>query len=545
MESGNGCGFVAGVARGLGTGLWRLLARADAFMNRLYGWRYNPLYQSGTLVVVLLGVTLVTGLYLLVFYRVGAPYDSVARITEHVWAGRWIRSLHRYASDAAVLAALVHMFRVFAQGRTWGQRALAWVSGLMLLFVLLAAGWTGYVMVWDVQGQVLAVEGARLFDALPIFSEPISRAFVGEGALPGAFFFLNLFAHIALPMGLGLLLWLHVSRLARASLLPPRGLLWGVIGLLALVSVLWPVGMAPEADLLRLPGRAPFDVFYSFWVPVSRGLRPWHVWAATGAVAAVLLLVPLWTRPRPPERPLPSVVDERLCTGCRQCYLDCPYEAIQMFAREDARAALVARVDPALCVSCGICAGSCAPMGVGPPGRTGREQLTAARAFVASWGASPPAVLVLACERSVAGARLGDVSFDGAHPGGPGRVAVYPVSCAGSLHTSVMEYFLRAGAGGVLALACPPRDCWNREGATWVEQRMYRDREAELQARVDRRRVRLVYAGAGERALAMREIEAFRRAVAPFRGEPEASEADLVRRCEPAADAEEQEVFAP
>ncbi|NIP14161.1 MAG: hypothetical protein GWN02_29880, partial [Gemmatimonadetes bacterium] len=116
---------------------------------------------SGTIVVGLLVVLLVTGLYLLLFYRIGAPYASVARITEQAWLGRWIRRLHRYASDAAVVAVVVHAFRMFAQGRSWGPRALAWVSGLVLLFVLFVCGWTGYVMVWDVQAQLLAVEGAR------------------------------------------------------------------------------------------------------------------------------------------------------------------------------------------------------------------------------------------------------------------------------------------------------------------------------------------------------------------------------------------------
>jgi len=42
----------------------RFLARADALMNGLYGWRYNPLYHSGALVVALLAVILVTGIYL-------------------------------------------------------------------------------------------------------------------------------------------------------------------------------------------------------------------------------------------------------------------------------------------------------------------------------------------------------------------------------------------------------------------------------------------------------------------------------------------------
>ena len=104
-----------------------------------------------------------------------------------------MRGLHRFASDAAVVAAAVHALRLFVQGRSWGPRTLAWVSGLILLFVIFVCGWTGYVMVWDIQAEVLAREGARLLDVLPIFSEPISRGFVGERPIPAAFFFLNLF----------------------------------------------------------------------------------------------------------------------------------------------------------------------------------------------------------------------------------------------------------------------------------------------------------------------------------------------------------------
>ncbi|HXF95133.1 MAG TPA: hypothetical protein VNI61_03415, partial [Gemmatimonadales bacterium] len=108
--------------------LARALARADAVMNRLYGWRGNPLYHSGALVVALMLVLLVTGLYLLVFYRISAPYASVMGLEGQVWGGRWVRALHRYAADAAVVAAALHALRLFAQGRTWGPRTLAWVS---------------------------------------------------------------------------------------------------------------------------------------------------------------------------------------------------------------------------------------------------------------------------------------------------------------------------------------------------------------------------------------------------------------------------------
>jgi quinol-cytochrome oxidoreductase complex cytochrome b subunit/coenzyme F420-reducing hydrogenase delta subunit len=505
----------------------RGFARADAAANRLYGWRYNPLYHSGALVLMLFVVLLVTGVYLLFVYHISEPYDSVARITRQAWLGRWMRGVHRYASDAAVLAAAFHALRMLVQGRSWGPRTLAWISGLVLLGSVFVCGWTGYVMVWDVQGQVLAQAGARIFDLLPIFGEPISRAFTGERALPGAFFFLNLFAHVALPIGLFILVWVHVSRLARPGLFPPRPLTWWLVGSLVALAVLWPVAMTPPADPFTLPGRAAYDWFYAFWLPLARAVSPGAVWGIGIAVVAGGLAIPWLTRPRVARRPPPSVVDEKLCTGCEQCYLDCPYEAIAMVDRPDAsttgKSPLVARVDPALCVSCGLCAGSCAPMGVGPPGRTGRAQLTVVRDFITAHRPGGGDVVIVACERGAGGVTAGG-EMEGA--------LVYPVSCGGNLHTSVVEYLLRAGAGGVLIVSCPPRDCWHREGPRWLEARLFHEREAELRERVDRRRVRLVHAAAGERAAVRAALAAFRTDLAALDAVSPESDIDLERLCE-------------
>ncbi|MEA3246513.1 MAG: cytochrome b N-terminal domain-containing protein, partial [Gemmatimonadota bacterium] len=263
---------MAAIQRPLERLAWRSLSAADRACNRLYGWSANPLYQSGTIAVALLGVLLVTGIWLLLFYRVSAPYESVAGVTGSPVTGNWIRGLHRYASDAALVAVGVHLFRMFAQGRSWGPRALAWVSGVALLALLFICGWTGYVMVWDEFGLVLAREGARMLDALPIFSEPVVRAFSGERPVASALFFVNLFAHVALPLGLALGLWLHVSRVARSSLLPPRRLMWGVIGLLTAAAIVRPLAMEPAASAFTLPESVNADAFYAFWMPVSRAL---------------------------------------------------------------------------------------------------------------------------------------------------------------------------------------------------------------------------------------------------------------------------------
>lgn len=519
------------------SGCLGVLRALDRAFNRLYGWKYNPLYQTGTLVVLFLVILLATGLYLLLFYRVGSPWESVATVTGQVWGGRWIRTLHRYASDAAIIGIVIHALRMFVQGRTWGPRTLAWVSGLVLTAVFFICGWTGYVMVWDTHGQLLAIEGAKMLDVLPIFSEPISRTFVGSEPLPRAFFFMNLFLHILLPIGVGVILWLHVSRIARAPLMPPRGLTWGATGLLLLFSIAWPIAMSEQAVVSRLPGDVPFDVFYSFWVPLSRAVPAWVGWGIIGLFSFTLLMIPRWTRPPTGRRPEPSVVNNRYCTECYQCSIDCPYEAISMVPRDDGRFDFVALVDPALCVSCGICAGSCKPMGVGPPGRTGRDQLAEAREFLRDRAPGSTAVVVMACTRSAdwTAARTKILELEG--------VVEYPVSCSGSVHTSTVELLVRAGVGGVLVASCPPRDCWNREGVTWLHARVEDRREAELMPRVDRRRVRLVNAGETGAAGLVRAVSEFAAEVRE-RDAPDAEEnIEIDDECAPVPETERPETI--
>jgi ferredoxin/coenzyme F420-reducing hydrogenase delta subunit len=459
----------------------------DAWINRIYTSRLNPLYHSGATTVALLAVLLITGIYLLLFYRIGSPYASVRAIHEQVWLGRWIRGVHRFASDAAVVMAAVHAFRMYAQRRTWGPRALAWISGVFLLGIFLVSGWTGYVMVWDAQAKLIAEEGARWLDVLPIFSEPIGRSFVGERGLPSAFFFVNLFAHIALPIGLGVLLWVHVARVSRPVLVPVKPVLWGTLAGILLLAIVWPAPLLPEANLLRFGERIPLDWFFAFWLPFTRALPAGVVWLLGIILVGVLCFVPRLTRPRVTQLPAPALVNERTCTGCEQCVKDCPYDAIEMVARADARESMVARVKTELCTSCGICVGSCPPMAIGPLGVTARDQLADVRGFLASEQPSERDVVMIGCTWSAA---RGLAQQSGAR--------FFPVECVGSLHSSTVETLLRGGAGGVLVVGCAEHDGRTREGVTWTQQRLFEGRKADLKQRVDKSRVRLVQASLGE-----------------------------------------------
>jgi ferredoxin/coenzyme F420-reducing hydrogenase delta subunit len=513
---------------------YRLLTKLDSVFNRIFTSRHNPLYHSGAITAALLVVLLVTGLYLLLFYRLGAPYASVARLNEQAWAGRWIRGLHRFASDAALLAAAVHGFRMYVQRRTWGPRALAWVSGLVLVGVILVSGWTGYVLVWDTYAQVLAVEGARLLDAVPVFSEPISRSFTGERELPVAFFFVNLFAHIMLPLSVAVLLWVHVGRVSRPVLLPSAPVLWGSIGALTVAALVWPLPMAPAADLLRAPVDVPFDWFYGFWLPVSERLPAGAVWGIGLGLAGVLTAVPWLTRPRLEALPAPAEVDERRCTGCEQCVKDCPYDAIEMVVRSEGGGNRVARVRTELCTSCGICVGSCPPMCISALGESGREQLAAVRAFLALEKPAANDVVIVGCSWSAA-------SVEAARSG----AKLLSVPCIGAMHSSTVEFLLRGGAGGVLVVGCAEHDGRTREGVTWTGERLYEGRKAELKDRVERARVRLVQATLSDGVLLHDAVTAFRTeidalahsAVGTTAGSDGDGEVDVVALCIARADA--------
>ncbi len=508
-------------------GVRRLLRLLDCAVHRLSDWRFNPLHQSGTIAAYLLLVLSVTGLYLIVFYRVGSPSESVQRIAADPWLGGWMRGVHRYATDVFLLAAVVHGFRVFGQARSWGPRARAWVTGVVLVGVGLACAWTGFVMAWDTFGQRLAIVGARLFDVLPVLSEPVARIFAGDRAMPSAFFFLNLFVHIGLPLLMGIGLWLHVSKVARPVLLPPRRLQWAVSAGLVILAVVIPAPLGPAADPLRLPAATVLNLSSAWWLPLAERSSPWLVWGAAAMLTLLAIAVPWLARRSRSETFAPSVVDPRLCTGCDQCTQDCPWGAITMVPRTDGRPTLVALVDPALCVSCGICAASCAPMGVGPEGRTGRHQLFRARTELLPQlreGTVDSRIVAVCCSQTDAMVRK--------HFGSVGA-RLHEVPCIGTLHTSVVELLLRQGASGVFIAGCPPRDCAAREGPKWTELRLFHDREAELQERVDRRRVHLTVAPAGLAGETLAEYANFRDAVRALEGPEVEDDVDIRLLCEP------------
>jgi coenzyme F420-reducing hydrogenase delta subunit/ferredoxin len=493
----------------------------EALLDRLVSAPLNPLYHTGTIAVFSLAVALVTGIYLFLFYRVGteAAHRSIEEIMAQPWGiGALMRSLHRYASDAAIVAAALHGLKMFLNDRFWGPRWIGWVSGLSLLGLVWVTSATGYWLVWDMQAQVLSVTIAKLLDVLPVFGEPLVRTFLDAGRIQNFLFFLVLFIHVTIPLLLGAAYWLHIMRLSRARFMPPRVVLWVTGAALLIASLLRPALSGPPADLGRLPGTVPIDWFYFFYFPLTR-LDPRWGWGLLLATVLAALSVPWVLRGRPPAR---ARVEDVACTGCTRCWKDCPYEAIVMVPRHDGtRYKQVAVVNPAKCVGCGICVGACDSAGIllgdQPVSLLGQAVTARLRTVAAVAGGGP--VLVYACRlmRSLAG-RL---DRDGTLTALPG-VTVMGLPCVGTLHPDMITKTIEAGAGGVFVAGCVPEDCPFREGSQWLTERLTGQRLPALKA-IPEGRLRVRWYSPVEVGRFVRDVGEFQRDLArpaPAREEP-------------------------
>ncbi len=488
-----------------------VLQHVEDGFTTVFGGRNNPLHQLGALTIFFFWIVLVTGLYLFVFYEtsLSGAYDSLERITyDQWWHAGVMRSLHRYASDAAVITMILHLSREFIRDRYRSFRWYSWFTGVPLLWMVYIFGITGYWMVWDELAQYIALSTAELLDVLPVFTDPMARNFLLQDLVSERFFTLMAFIHlVGLPIVLVLGLWFHLLRITQPKINPPRTLMVGTFSALLVLSLLRPAESQGRADLSVVPTELQIDWFYLPIYPIMDGIGPIALWFALIGLTLFMASLP-WLPPRGRE-PVAEVFLEN-CTGCTFCADDCPYGAIDMVTRSDGRRfPKEAKVNPTLCASCGICTGSCpssSPFRTVSPLVSGIEmpqgpmdgvkrQVDEAMRKVAE---EETKVLVVGCEYSV------DVE-------GLDRAGAAPVRlpCTGMLPPSALDYALRScGADGVLLTGCDCADCHFRLGNRWTDERLQKKRPPYLGGRSDRTRIRTVWTKSVGRKKVLDELDA-------------------------------------
>lgn len=175
--------------------------------------RYSIWYYFGGMTLFLFSIQVGTGALLLLYYRPSASeaYESVQFIMTRVPFGWLVRSIHAWSGNLMVAAAVAHLFSVLFLHAYRPPRELTWMSGVVLLLLTLAFGFTGYLLPWNELSFFATRVGTDIAATVPIAGHFIVRFLRGGDDVTGATLTRLFGVHVAiLPAVATALLVLHL-----------------------------------------------------------------------------------------------------------------------------------------------------------------------------------------------------------------------------------------------------------------------------------------------------------------------------------------------
>ncbi len=137
--------------------------------NLNYWWNF------GSLAGVALVIQIVTGVVLAMHYTAHVDYafESVERIMRDVNWGWLMRYAHANGGSMFFAVVYIHLFRGLYYGSYKAPRELLWILGVVILLLMMATAFMGYVLPWGQMSFWAATVITNLFSAFPIIGEPI------------------------------------------------------------------------------------------------------------------------------------------------------------------------------------------------------------------------------------------------------------------------------------------------------------------------------------------------------------------------------------
>jgi ubiquinol-cytochrome c reductase cytochrome b/c1 subunit len=175
----------------------------------------NYLWAFGAIAMVILVIMIASGLFLAMQYAANThvAFESVERIMRDVNYGWLLRYVHANGASMFFIAVYIHMFRGLYYGSYKAPREILWILGVVILVVMMATGFMGYVLPWGQMSFWGATVITNLFSAFPIIGDPIVTwlwgGFSVDNPTLNRFFAL----HFLLPFVLFALVILHTAAL--------------------------------------------------------------------------------------------------------------------------------------------------------------------------------------------------------------------------------------------------------------------------------------------------------------------------------------------
>jgi cytochrome b6 len=186
---------------------------------------FSAFYYFGGMTLFFFVIQVTTGILLMLYYRPSADqaFESVEFIMTTVEFGWLVRSMHSWSANLMVFFAFVHLASAYFMKAYRPPREITWISGCVLFFLILAFGFSGYLLPWNQLAFFATKVGTDIAGAVPVIGEWMVRFLRGGDRVTGATLSRFYGWHVAiLPALTGLVLGMHLLMVqVRGMSVPP------------------------------------------------------------------------------------------------------------------------------------------------------------------------------------------------------------------------------------------------------------------------------------------------------------------------------------
>ena len=145
---------------------------------RRHATRMRFTWCMGGITFLMFLITVVTGVYLMFYYRPVAQYAyaDMKYLEFDMPFGMLMRNMHRWAAHGMVIAVWLHMTRVFYTGSYKPPREFNWVIGVALFLITVLLSFTGYLLPWDQLAYWAIQVGSNMAKVTPVIGTYVQRA---------------------------------------------------------------------------------------------------------------------------------------------------------------------------------------------------------------------------------------------------------------------------------------------------------------------------------------------------------------------------------
>lgn len=208
------------------TPIWRDIADHEVPEHVNPAYHFSAfVYCFGGLTFFIVVIQVLSGMFLTMYYvpDIENAWESVYYLQSQVAHGQIVRGMHHWGASVVIVMLLLHTMRVFFQGAYKKPRELNWMVGVLIFFIMLGLGFTGYLLPWDNKAYFATQVGLEIAEQVPFIGVQLKTLLAGDPSIVGAQTLTRFFAiHVFfLPAALFGLLAVHFILIRKQGIAGP------------------------------------------------------------------------------------------------------------------------------------------------------------------------------------------------------------------------------------------------------------------------------------------------------------------------------------